>query len=250
LTVREAEHFGRFLKRVLDDLSRWHKDKAMYKREALVGQHGQQQKERTLIGFATEVDADGKPKAFVEHAQFKDLLYGWHRSLNAALKACLGGMEWMQIRNAITVLKSVLDFFPAVDFMAQHFMKQLKTITDREAASKAASGDSEEGHRVDLSVAAQTAMSELQKRKSKWVMVQGFRPNMVGQSFRRLLNYGGIQVANSSHRVENLQRKGNGENPHVHRPTCEPPRQSSSPDARQCEPTISSLGFLGYLVNT
>jgi len=179
LTVREAEHFGRFLKRVLGDLSRWHKDKAVYEREALVGP---QQKERTLLGFATEVDEEGKPKAFVEHAQFKDLLYGWHRSLNAAVKACLGGMEWMQIRNAITVLKSILDFFPAVDFMAQHFMKQLKTITDREAASKAGSGDAEEGHRVDLSVSAQTAMSELQRRKSKWVMVQGFRPNRVSQA--------------------------------------------------------------------
>ena len=175
-TVREAEHLGRFLKCVLGDLSKWHKDKAAYEKDALLGQAGQ--KERTLIGFATSIDNDGKPTAFVEHAQFRDMLYGWHKNLNMALKSCLGGMEWMHIRNAITVLKSVLDFFPAVDFMAQQFIRQLKTITDRESA-KPAVDNAESGNRVDLSVAAQTALSELQKRKSKWVMVQGFRPNTV-----------------------------------------------------------------------
>ncbi len=48
------------------------------------------------------------------------------------------------------------------------------------SASKTAS-ESEPGHRVDLSVAAQATSSELQKRKSKWVMVQAFRPNAVSR---------------------------------------------------------------------
>jgi THO complex subunit 2 len=175
-TVREAEHLGRFLKCVLRDLSVWHKDKAAYEKEAFYGRGTQ--KDRILIGFATAFDDEGKPKSFIEHDQFKDLLYGWHKNLNTALKSCLGGMEWMHIRNAITLLKGVIDHFPAVDFMASQFSKQLKTITDREAASKpGASG--EEGHRVDLSVAAQTALSELQRRKAKWVLVQAFRPNTV-----------------------------------------------------------------------
>lgn len=177
-TVREAEHFGRFLKCVLRDLSRWHKDKSVYEKDALVGSQAGQ-KERSLPGFATEFDDDGKPTSFVEHDQFRDVLFGWHRNLNTALKSCLGGMEWMHIRNAITVLKCVLDFFPAIDFMAQQFTKQLKTITDRESGTKLAAAGEETVGRVDLSVAAQTALSELQKRKSKWVMVQGFRPNVV-----------------------------------------------------------------------
>lgn len=179
-TVREVEHFGRFLKCVLSDLSRWHKDKAVYEKDALLGPQAGQ-KERNLPGFATTFDGEGKPTAFLEHAQFRDTLYGWHRNLNTALKSCLGGMEWMHIRNAITVLKCVLDFFPAVDFMAQQFIRQLKAITERESA-KPGVDHAEAGNRVDLSVAAQTALSELQKRKSKWVMVQGFRPNTVRAS--------------------------------------------------------------------
>lgn len=177
-TVREAEHFGRFLKAILADLSRWHADKAVYEKEALGQKEVSGTKARTLTGFATALDSEGKPQSCVEHPQFRDMLYGWHKNLNTALKSCLAGMEWMHIRNAITVLKAVLDSFPAVDFMARQFMNQLKTITDREAASKTAA-DGEEGHRVDLSVTAQTAYSELQKRKSKWVMVQAFRPNLV-----------------------------------------------------------------------
>ncbi|CAI4216957.1 unnamed protein product [Parascedosporium putredinis] len=162
-TVREVEHFGRFLKCVLSDLSRWHKDKAVYEKDALLGPQAGQ-KERNLHGFATAFDGEGKPTAFVEHAQFRDTLYGWHRNLNTALKSCLGGMEWMHIRNAIT-----------------QFIRQLKAITERESA-KPGVDHAEAGNRVDLSVAAQTALSELQKRKSKWVMVQGFRPNTSGDS--------------------------------------------------------------------
>jgi THO complex subunit 2 len=177
-TVREAEHLARFLKCILAELSQWHRSKDLYEKEALGLKTKGGVKTRTYVGFATELGEDGKPTAFVEHDSFRDLLFRWHKNLNTALRSCLGGMEWMHIRNAITVLKTVIDFFPAITFMADKFLEQLKTITERESASKTAS-ESEEGHRVDLSVAAQTAFSELQKRKSKWILVQAFRPGTV-----------------------------------------------------------------------
>jgi THO complex subunit 2 len=180
-TVREAEHFGRFLRCILGDLSRWHGDKAVYEKEALGMKELQGKKTRQYLGFATALDAEGKPTVAVEHDQFRDLLFKWHKELNSALRTCLDGLEWMHIRNAITVLKSVIDFFPAINFMAEKFLQQLKTITDREAASKTAS-ESEQGHRVDLSVTAQTAYSELQRRKSKWILVQAFRPGLVSRA--------------------------------------------------------------------
>lgn len=175
-TTREAEYFGRFLKLLLEDLSRWHKnERNVYEVEA----KGSREKNDLRFGFALELDDDGKPKTFIEHAQFQHRLFTWHKNLNMAIKTCLGGTEWMHIRNAITVLKSVLDFFPAIDFMASQFSTQLQTISTQEAASKNAR-EGEEAHRVDLSVAAQGALSELQRRKSKWMMVQAFRPNSVG----------------------------------------------------------------------
>ncbi|PHH87356.1 hypothetical protein CDD83_8982 [Cordyceps sp. RAO-2017] len=190
-TVREAEHLGRFLKLILEDLSRWHKNEPVPgdkesksakdgpPRLGAYDKEGKGPSDLPRLGFALSVNEQGRPETFVEHAQFRDLLFRWHKNLNMALKTCLGGSEWMHIRNAITVLKAVLDCFPAVDFMAAQFTVQLQKITRRETAPKE-SPESEEGGRVDLSVAAQGAMSELQKRKPKWVMVQAFRSNAAG----------------------------------------------------------------------
>ncbi|KAJ3488855.1 hypothetical protein NLG97_g6117 [Lecanicillium saksenae] len=186
-SVREAEYLGRFLKLILQDLSKWHKnaprpgfrnpkDAKDQKPQGAYETEGIGSRENGRRGFSLTLDEDGKPLTFVEHAQFRDLLFGWHKNLNSALKSCLGGSEWMHIRNAITVLKSVVDFFPAIDFMASQFSTQLQKITQQEAAQKT-SPDNELGGRVDLSVAAQGALSELQRRKSKWVLVQVFRTN-------------------------------------------------------------------------
>lgn len=203
-TVREAEYFGRFLRLVLEDLSRWHKnepvpiekDSKMTKDQPRLGAYEKEAKgpiDQPRLGFALKFDESGKPITFLEHAQFKDLLFRWHKNMNTALKSCLGGTEWMQIRNAITILRSVLDFFPAVDFMANQFSAQLQKITKQESASRT-TPEGEQGHRVDLSVAAQGAMSELQKRKSKWVMVQAFRPN-TASLFLNMLKHHGIATS-------------------------------------------------------
>ncbi|KAF4973654.1 hypothetical protein FSARC_132 [Fusarium sarcochroum] len=187
-TVIEAEYLGRFLKLVLEDLSRWHKnapvpnEKDKSKDQPRLGAYEKEGKgpgDQPRLGFALTFDDNGKPLTFVEHEQFRDLLFRWHKNLNSALRSCLEGTEWMHIRNAITVLKAVLDFFPAIDFMATKFSSLLQTITKQETAAKP-SPDSEVGGRVDLAVAAQGAMSELQRRKSKWVMVQAFRPGGAG----------------------------------------------------------------------
>jgi THO complex subunit 2 len=180
-TVREAEHLARFLKFILGDLSKWHGNKNAYEKEALGLKELGGTKTREYLGFATAFDANGKPTEFVEHDAFKELLFRWHKELNSALRSCLNGMEWMHIRNAISILKGVIDFFPAINFMADKFLEQLKTITDRESASSNAP-ESAQGQRVDLSVTAQTTYSELQRRKSKWVLVQAFRPGVVSTS--------------------------------------------------------------------
>ncbi|OAA58327.1 tho2 protein [Cordyceps fumosorosea ARSEF 2679] len=182
-SVREAEYLGRFLKLILQDLAKWHKNAPLpgpknrdQTTQGAYETEGIGPRDNGRRGFVLTVDDDDKPLTFVEHAQFRDLLFGWHKNLNSALKSCLGGSEWMHIRNALTVLKSVVDFFPAIDFMASQFSTQLQKITQQEAAQKTSPED-ELGGRVDLSVAAQGALSELQRRKSKWVLVQVFRAN-------------------------------------------------------------------------
>ena len=121
-TVREAENLGRFLKLILEDLSRWHKNEPVSDekdtkasrgtvRLGAYDKEGKGPSDQPRLGFVLTVNDQGKPETFVEHAQFRDLLFRWHKNLNTALKTCLGGSEWMHIRNAITVLKAVLDHF-------------------------------------------------------------------------------------------------------------------------------------------
>lgn len=165
-TVREAENFGRFLKSILADLGKWHADSALYERQAW-GLKG------NLPGFAKALDNEGKPKGLLEHDEkgspsFKSLLFMWHKAINSALRDCLDGTEWMHIRNAITILKSLVDVFPAVDFMGKGFMKQLETVAKRE-----------KDVREDLSLTGNAVLVQLKKRSSHWVMVQAFSSNMV-----------------------------------------------------------------------
>lgn len=170
-TVREAEFLGRFIKQALGELAKWHKSKELYEKEATKGgKH---------VAFATAVDNYGKPTSIMSHDEFHDKVWSWHRNLGQALKISLLGTEWMHIRNAITILKTVLDYFPAVDFHGKQFMAALEQIAKREAAPKEGSEDGQ-SHRVDLSVTANTAASALKKHVSKWVMVQAFRPNTTG----------------------------------------------------------------------
>ncbi|KAJ1333684.1 THO complex subunit 2 [Microdochium nivale] len=171
-SVREAECFGRFVKLTLSNLSLWHGKKALFESEAV---------KEGRLGFATAFDAEGKPTTQMDHDTFRDLLWTWHRNLAAALRSCLNGSEWMHIRNAITVLKSGMEYFPAVNFMGKQFLQVLGTIAEREAATKDDAGGGA-GHRVDLSVTANTALSALKKHSSKWVIVQDFRSNTTGDA--------------------------------------------------------------------
>ncbi|CAG8957333.1 hypothetical protein HYFRA_00010757 [Hymenoscyphus fraxineus] len=166
-SIREAENLGRFLKLVLSDLQLWHNKASFYEEQAWG-------KTKSLPGFAKSMNSDGTPKGLLEYegeesnsVSFKNLLLAWHKALNSALRDCLDGSEWMHIRNAITVLKTVGDVFPMIDFMGQGFIKQLETIAARE-----------KGHREDLALTGNAVLVQLKKRMDNWVLVQAFGHSM------------------------------------------------------------------------
>ncbi|RKF55435.1 THO complex subunit 2 [Golovinomyces cichoracearum] len=166
-TIREAEQLGRFLRLVIADLARWHADSSVYEKEAW-GPN------KNFPGFAKSLDADGKPKALLEHdgtPGFKHVCFGWQKALNTALRDCLDGVEWMHIRNAITILKTVVEVFPAVDFMGNSFIKQLELIAKREQKV-----------REDLSLTSNATLVQLKKQSKRWVMVQAYGHNLAAST--------------------------------------------------------------------
>ncbi|KAL4957506.1 transcription factor/nuclear export subunit protein 2-domain-containing protein [Aspergillus filifer] len=153
-TSREADNLGRFLNEVLRDLGRWHADKAVYEKEAYGAK-------KDLPGFAMSVDPEGKPTNFLEYEDFRRLLYKWHRLLSAALKICLNGGEYMHIRNAISVLKGIVQNFPAVNWIGRDMHTSVNNLSQND-------------ERDDVKIPAASLIGDLNRREKKWMLPQAF----------------------------------------------------------------------------
>lgn len=153
-TSKEADNFGRFLNEVLRDLGRWHTDRAVYEKEAF-GVN------KNFPGFAKTVDPEGKPTTFLDYEDFRRLLYKWHRLLAQSLKTCLNGGEYMHIRNAISVLKAVVQCFPAVNWMGRDMLKSVNDLSQND-------------ERDDVKIPAASLIGDLNRREKKWMLPQAF----------------------------------------------------------------------------
>lgn len=139
---------------ILRDLARWHKEKTLYEREA----YGSK---RTLPGFTMQLDSDGKPVTFLVYEDYRRILYRWHCVLFSALQTCLSSAEYMHIRNAISVLRSISQHFPAINF---HGTALLKTITSLSTSDKA-----------DIVVSSKALIGTLTRQEKSWVLPASFR---------------------------------------------------------------------------
>ena len=153
-TSKEADNLGRFLNEVLRDLSRWHADKTVYEKEAFGTK-------KDLPGFAMNVDSEGKPSTFLEYEDFRRLLYKWHRLLSNALKTCLNGGEYMHIRNAISVLKAIVQNFPAVNWIGRDMLTAVNNLSQND-------------ERDDVKIPAASLIGDLNRREKKWLLPQAF----------------------------------------------------------------------------
>lgn len=110
-SAKEAEHFGRFLNEVLTNLGQWHANKAVYEREAFGTK-------KDLKGFRIKNYAEKSSDGYMEYEDFRRVLFKWHGNIHRALRTCFNSGEYMHIRNAINVLKAIVQQFPAINFMA------------------------------------------------------------------------------------------------------------------------------------
>lgn len=157
-TAREAENLGRFLYEILKLVAHWHSKEDIYKKEAL-GSQGQ------LHGFAVTYNKDsGAPETHQDYEQFRRFVSNWHSALTWALKACLNSGEYMQIRNSIIVLRTIVTVYPALVHQGNQLTEIVKTLSERES-------------RNDLKLAALSLRGPLKNREKTWVQPQAFRLN-------------------------------------------------------------------------
>lgn len=152
-TSKEADNLGKFLCEVLKDLARWHKSKAVYEREAFGSK-------KHLPGFALKLE-NGKPQKLLDFDKFRDILYKWQSHLYSALIKCLSSSEYMYVRNAISILRTISPVFPAVDFHGRSLHKTIDKLRESE--------------REDLKIASQALQGTLIRRQKEWLHPETFR---------------------------------------------------------------------------
>ena len=148
-SAKETDNLGRFLAEVLRDFGRWHQNKSVYEREAFGSK-------KQLTGF------EYKPGVWLNYEEFRRLLFKWHNLLYQALSRCLESDEYMHIRNAISLLRSVSLYFPAINFHGTRLVELLKKL-------------GENASREDLQLSSKAVLGSLHRREKSWVIPQAFR---------------------------------------------------------------------------
>ncbi|KIV76860.1 hypothetical protein PV11_08714 [Exophiala sideris] len=158
-TSQEADNLGRFLNEVLKDLSRWHSSKTTYEREAWGSK-------KNLPGFAMKVEA-GKVVSLLDFESFRRVLYKWHANLYTALQKCIGSSEYMHVRNAISILRSISAVYPVVNAHGAGLQKAIDKLHDSD--------------KEDLKVSSQALLGALHRREKLWMDPQAFRQGQAGE---------------------------------------------------------------------
>uniref|UniRef100_A0A3Q2NPJ1 THO complex subunit 2 n=1 Tax=Fundulus heteroclitus TaxID=8078 RepID=A0A3Q2NPJ1_FUNHE len=106
-TENESHRYGRFLCCMLETVTRWHSDRAVYEKECV-----------NYPGFLTIFRAagiDGGNKADqLDYENFRHVVHKWHYMLTKASVHCLETGDYTHIRNILIVLTKILPCYPKV----------------------------------------------------------------------------------------------------------------------------------------
>jgi THO complex subunit 2 len=152
-TNREAENYGRFLRELLVELTRWYTDKATYDKEA-VGP--------STPGFLKKWNLNPSEAVYLQYDEFKSVMFKWHKYLTTAFKACLESKDYMHVRNSLAVLEKIINQYPQVDFHGASLEEKVNIIASKEET------------RGDLQIRAQGYLALLRKSSKSWVTAAKF----------------------------------------------------------------------------
>ncbi|XP_023686314.2 THO complex subunit 2 isoform X1 [Paramormyrops kingsleyae] len=124
-TENEARRYGRFLCCMLETVTRWHSDRAIYEKEC-----------GNYPGFLTIFRAtgfDGGNKADqLDYENFRHVVHKWHYKLTKASVHCLETGEYTHIRNILIVLTKILPCYPKVLNLGQALECRVHKICQEE----------------------------------------------------------------------------------------------------------------------
>uniref|UniRef100_A0A673NPA7 THO complex subunit 2 n=1 Tax=Sinocyclocheilus rhinocerous TaxID=307959 RepID=A0A673NPA7_9TELE len=124
-TENESRRYGRFLCCMLETVTRWHSDRAIYEKEC-----------GNYPGFLTIFRAsgfDGGNKADqLDYENFRHVVHKWHYKLTKASVHCLETGEYTHIRNILIVLTKILPWYPKVLNLGQALECRVHKICQEE----------------------------------------------------------------------------------------------------------------------
>ncbi|XP_063288176.1 THO complex subunit 2 [Pelobates fuscus] len=124
-TENEASRYGRFLCCMLETVTKWHSDRAIYDKDC-----------GSYPGFVTILRAtgfDGGNKADqLDYENFRHVVHKWHYKLTKASVHCLETGEYTHIRNILIVLTKILPWYPKVLNLGQALERRVHKICQEE----------------------------------------------------------------------------------------------------------------------
>ena len=155
----EAHRYGRFLQAMLDIMLRWWRSKEVFDKEC-TGYPGFMTKCKTSTA-AEKVQAmeaaSSSPGAIADGVDFENyrhLCHKWHYKIAKGLVLCLESKDYVQIRNALTILIKILPTYPVMANLAGVIEKRIDKVCVEEKEK-----------RPDLYVMATSYMGQLKVKK-------------------------------------------------------------------------------------
>ncbi|XP_077559324.1 THO complex subunit 2-like protein isoform X3 [Haemaphysalis longicornis] len=120
-TENEANRYGRFLCSMLETVTRWHSDKAIFDKECA-----------NFPGFMTKFRGASQSSDIatdhVDYENYRHVCHKWHFKITKALVICLESGDYVQIRNSLIVLTKVLAYFPVMTNLGQALERRIEKI--------------------------------------------------------------------------------------------------------------------------
>lgn len=161
-TSYEAENLGLFLSELLGKLMQWRENSDIYTDEGL-GKRYVEDNVSFLPGLRFAHDIPETTEAnLLSHTNFKTALEKWNRFTKDAVVDCLKSDIYMHRSNAITLLRNMIEVFPAITTQGWEITDRVEDIAKNE-------------EREDLKLMANALLVHLKRRSKSWIEIYNFK---------------------------------------------------------------------------